>query len=103
MRKPDSRGANFFGENRRGQYSGKRLQSPPILRDYRPSFPHRANQFMPGQEPSISSDNVGTVSRLLSGARQGDPSAAAELFPLIYSELRTLARQRMADERAGHT
>jgi len=58
---------------------------------------------MPRQESPISADSVGTVSRLLSGARQGDPRAAAELFPLIYAELRNLARQRMSNERAGHT
>src|SRR5438045_1102968 len=103
-RKPVSSGAIFFGKNRRiGPSSEEWLQSPPILRDYKPSFPHRAHQFMPGQEPPISADSVGTVSRLLSGARQGDPGAAAELFPLVYKELRNLARQRMANERAGHT
>src|SRR5439155_475578 len=30
-------------------------------------------------------------------------SAASELLPLLYDELRTLARRRMAQENAGHT
>ena len=29
--------------------------------------------------------------------------SAAELFPLVYGQLKQLARQRMTDERAGHT
>src|SRR5437868_8801216 len=98
MRKPISSRANFFRENRRvGQNSEKGLQSPTILRDYKPSFPHRAHQIMESQNP----DSVGTVSRLISCAREGDSGAAAQLFPLIYAELRNLARQRMANERAG--
>jgi len=58
---------------------------------------------MASKELPISADSVGTVSRLFSCAREGDSHAAAELFPLIYAELRSLARQRMANERAGHT
>ena len=58
---------------------------------------------MAGQESSISADRAGTVSRLISRAREGDPDAAGELFPLVYQQLRNLARQRMAQERAGHT
>ena len=34
---------------------------------------------------------------------QDDPRAAAELLPLVYGELRTLARARMAQEPAGQT
>jgi len=33
----------------------------------------------------------------------GDPSAAQELMPLVYGELRRLAGQKMAGEAAGHT
>jgi len=41
--------------------------------------------------------------RLLGEAQQGDAQAAGKLFPLVYEQLRELARQRMAGERAGHT
>jgi RNA polymerase sigma factor (TIGR02999 family) len=58
---------------------------------------------MARQEPPLSADCDGTVSRLISSARQGDPGAAARLFPLVYAQLRGLARQRMSDERPGHT
>ena len=43
------------------------------------------------------------VTRLLDAIRRGDPGAADELLPLVYSELRQLARSKMARERPGQT
>jgi RNA polymerase sigma factor (TIGR02999 family) len=43
------------------------------------------------------------VTRLLDAAAAGDPTAAAELLPLVYDELRKLAAARMADEKPGQT
>jgi RNA polymerase sigma factor (TIGR02999 family) len=43
------------------------------------------------------------VTRLLQRMGQGDQDAGAALLPLVYDELRRLARARMAHERAGHT
>ena len=43
------------------------------------------------------------VTQILSQIEGGDPAAAGRLLPLVYDELRRLARTRMADERAGHT
>jgi len=43
------------------------------------------------------------VTRLLEAARAGDRKAAADLLPLVYDELRTLAAARMAAEAPGHT
>ena len=43
------------------------------------------------------------VTRLLDAAASGDPSAAAELLPLVYEELRQLAASRMAEEKPGQT
>jgi RNA polymerase sigma factor (TIGR02999 family) len=43
------------------------------------------------------------VTRLLSAVEQGDPSAAAELLPLVYDELRRLAAAHLADEKPGQT
>jgi len=43
------------------------------------------------------------ATRLLNEAAAGDARAAAELLPLVYDELRRLARQKMGQERAGHT
>ncbi len=43
------------------------------------------------------------VTRILSAIEQGDPSAAEELLPLVYQELRKLAAQKMAQEKPGQT
>jgi RNA polymerase sigma factor (TIGR02999 family) len=43
------------------------------------------------------------VTRLLEAANRGDKQAAAELLPLVYTELRRLAAARMAREKPGHT
>jgi hypothetical protein len=43
------------------------------------------------------------VTRLLQQMGQGDRDSGAALLPLVYDELRRLARARMAQERAGHT
>lgn len=43
------------------------------------------------------------VTRLLGEAAGGDANAARELLPLVYEQLRSLARNRMRGERAGHS
>ena len=43
------------------------------------------------------------VTRLLHDVEHGKPHAAEALLPLVYDQLRELARHRMVDERAGHT
>ena len=43
------------------------------------------------------------VTRILSAIDQGDPSAAEQLLPLVYEELRRLAAQKMAQEKPGQT
>ena len=43
------------------------------------------------------------VTRILEAAQQGDPTAADQLLPLVYEELRLLAAHKMANEAAGHT
>src|SRR5713226_4029359 len=51
----------------------------------------------------VSSTAMSDVTRILSAIEQGDPSAAAELLPLVYDELRQLATQRLAQEKSGQT
>jgi len=46
---------------------------------------------------------MSAVTVVLHRAQQGDPTAANELLPLVYEELRKLASARMANEGAGHT
>src|SRR5262249_3563058 len=43
------------------------------------------------------------VTRILSALEQGDPNAAGQLLPLVYDELRRLARHRLAREQPGQT
>jgi RNA polymerase sigma factor (TIGR02999 family) len=43
------------------------------------------------------------VTQILSAIEQGDPSAAGQLLPLVYDELRKLAAQRLAQEKPGQT
>src|SRR5262245_49328533 len=43
------------------------------------------------------------VTRILSAIEQGNPRASKELLPLIYKELRRLAKQRLAREKPGQT
>lgn len=44
-----------------------------------------------------------SITSALALLRGGDASALDRLFPLIYDELRRLARQRLRGERTGHT
>jgi RNA polymerase sigma factor (TIGR02999 family) len=46
---------------------------------------------------------MSNVTRLLDAMNQGDQQATAQLLPLLYDELRSLARLKMAEERAEHT
>jgi RNA polymerase sigma factor (TIGR02999 family) len=43
------------------------------------------------------------VTHILSAIEQGDPHAAEQLLPLVYDELRQLAAQKLAEEKAGQT
>ena len=46
---------------------------------------------------------VSDVTRILEAAQRGDPTAADQLLPLVYDELRRLAAHKMANEAAGQT
>lgn len=43
------------------------------------------------------------VTRILTTIEQGDPSAAAQLLPLVYEDLRKLASQKLLQEKPGQT
>jgi RNA polymerase sigma factor (TIGR02999 family) len=46
---------------------------------------------------------MSNVTHILSQIESGDPSAAEQLLPLVYEELRKLAAARLAQEKPGHT
>jgi RNA polymerase sigma factor (TIGR02999 family) len=43
------------------------------------------------------------ITHILCAIEQGDSSAAEQLLPLVYDELRKLAAQRLSQEKPGHT
>jgi RNA polymerase sigma factor (TIGR02999 family) len=43
------------------------------------------------------------VTQILNAIERGDPSAAEQLLPLVYDELRKLAAAKMAQEKPGQT
>ena len=43
------------------------------------------------------------VTRILAKINSGDPSAAYQLLPLVYEELRSLAAGKMSQEKSDHT
>ncbi len=47
--------------------------------------------------------DLNSITRLLEAVQHGDAQAAHELLPLIYAELRQLARAKMAREQPGQT
>ena len=51
----------------------------------------------------MADDSAGMVTQILSAVRDGDQKAADELLPLVYGELRKLARARMAKTPPGQT
>ncbi len=48
-------------------------------------------------------DSMSELPSLLSAIEQGDPTAAAQLLPMVYDQLRQLAAQRLAQEKPGQT
>ena len=46
---------------------------------------------------------MGDVTRILSQIESGDPQAAEQLLPLVYDELRHLARSKLRHEQPGQT
>ena len=51
--------------------------------------------------PELQPDR--TVTQLLERASEGDPAALANVFPLIYGELRRIAERQLRQEPDGHT
>src|SRR5262249_15227433 len=52
---------------------------------------------------SLSEPPMSEVTRIMSAIEEGDPTAAEQLLPLVYDELRKLAAQKLAKEKPGQT
>jgi RNA polymerase sigma factor (TIGR02999 family) len=53
--------------------------------------------------PFKGATHLSRVTHILSQIESGDPSAAEQLLPLVYEELRTLAARELSHERADQT
>jgi RNA polymerase sigma-70 factor (ECF subfamily) len=53
--------------------------------------------------PTMKIDTAQTVTRLLHAWSDGDLAATEQLLPIVYEQLRALAREFMRRERPGHT
>jgi len=51
----------------------------------------------------MTPSGVNSVTRLLQAVQDGDPQAAEQLLPIVYEELRRLAKRKMSSEAAGQT
>jgi RNA polymerase sigma factor (TIGR02999 family) len=52
---------------------------------------------------SSGRERAGEITRVLAAIGDGDESAVSRLLPLVYAELRQMARRLMSRERAGQT
>lgn len=48
-------------------------------------------------------DGMGDITAILSAIEQGESASASQLLPLVYDELRKMAAQKLAHEKAGQT
>src|SRR5262249_30219833 len=64
---------------------------------------HSRPRRWPGNPAAVMLGLMSDVTGILSAIEQGDPSAAEQLLPLVYDELRQLAAQKLAQEKPGQT
>jgi RNA polymerase sigma factor (TIGR02999 family) len=72
-----------------------------VQRTVRQATPPRKRPTLPvaGEDMGVSQPQVTMLLRSI----EQSPDAAGKLLPLIYDELRAIARDRLRSERAGHT
>ena len=66
-------------------------------------YPHHFCAGFVTIDPMPDSEPLGEITVLLKEAARGDTDAQARLAPIVYEELRRIARRRLAKERANHT
>ena len=74
---------------------------PPAARTA--AFVHTARGLRWPPAGGMLSFMSSNVTSILSAIEQGDPSAAEQLLPLVYDELRKLGAQRLDQEKPGQT
>src|SRR5215472_6574697 len=82
---------------------GRPLPCPPLLvLTNSARFPHSDSSLRPVRSAVIFKPMT-DITRILSAIEEGDPTAAEQLLPLVYHELRQLAAHRLAQEKPGQT
>src|SRR5262245_7976548 len=66
-------------------------------------FSLQGHPFLPATFWRVILDRMSDVTNILSAIERGDSSAAEQLLPLVYDELRKLAAQKLAQEKPGQT
>jgi len=66
-------------------------------------FAKAAAHIIRRKKDEMTTPSTQPVTQLLLAWRQGDQVALEQLIPLVYQELRRLARRYMAGQRPGHT
>jgi len=64
---------------------------------------HPEREGLPRGTTDVNLIRMGDISDILSALASGEATAASELLPLVYDELRQLAAARLAQEKAGQT
>ena len=64
---------------------------------------HPEREGLPRGTTDVNLICMGDISDILSAIESGEATAASELLPLVYDELRQLAAARLAQEKAGQT
>ena len=68
-----------------------------------PKHPSPYSVHCGGCAASVTIDTMSDVTRVLCQIESGDPSAAEQLLPLVYDELRKLAAAKLSQEKPGQT
>jgi RNA polymerase sigma factor (TIGR02999 family) len=89
------------GDWREGQQPGVSLSWPALQGDRR-GPDHRRQPASPFRN-GTKAPAMNEITQVLAAIEQGDPQAAAQLLPLVYTELRRLAAAQMAREKPGQT
>ncbi len=55
------------------------------------------------EKNTLPEEAAGTLTRILRSVDPRDATATDQIFPLVYAELRAIARQQMGKEAVGHT
>jgi RNA polymerase sigma factor (TIGR02999 family) len=102
---------NRYNECRRPLWNRPEMLWQTFIREWEPQPVRCTTRFTmaPSATPPGTPSSPGTpgdggpLTVLLAAARQGDPSAAEELLPLVYAELRRLAQVYLAKAPPGNT